>query len=366
MRPSWTTSIQRNLSFLAPRTWFGIHHALSKQIPNPAATLGTFSTWLHHILIPFLLLTTVMHHPRSSYHKPIARSAQQAAIITALSPLNANQIVLCITTIASRLSMWKLSRQEADNEALETLSRDVSFGFASRNWRFDMYFPNEMNFSKKEHQNQKAMLFIPGFLVDHASYASIASRIASEGDILVVVLSLEPLRMAEKFFLELVELKKCMKIATKLWKQKRGYKGVGTLDWSLCGHSYGGYAAMRLATPLAEYLEKSCENKLKVLIWAAGDRESFLTDLSTRNDTSIMVLLGDSDTLCKIDENKYRILQSFLPIDTEIRTIFGSHDNFASYSKEYGISRVEQHRQISNSTIYFLNHHKHNLATPLH
>ena len=360
MKASWTASFQRNLSFLSPRTWRGIHNALKNQIPDSVITFKTISSWFYHILIPFLLLTTAIHQPYSHSKYPIGKSAQQAAVVTLLAPLTimkTAETIPVIKTTLNRMYIWKLLRQEADQEALEILSRDRSIDLATRTSKFDIYFPTPNNLTQKN-ERQRAMLLIPGFLIDHTAYASIASRIALEGDIIVVVLSLEPLRVADNLLVELRDLNRCIRAATKLWNRKCGGKNNGQLEWSLGGHSYGGYAAMRLAPQLADHLNKSCTDKLKVLVWAAGDQKGFLTDLTQQANANIFVLLGTSDNFCNPDDKECQILKSYLPANTRIQFIDGgSHHNFASYSRECGkndIARTEQHKQISFATTDFL------------
>jgi alpha/beta superfamily hydrolase len=357
MSVPWSVSLRRNLKVLSPRTWRGIHNAL--RFPANSSVIN----WVHHVLIPFLLLTTVIHQPYGHSKYSLGKSAQQAATATLIAPLTIIKIAETIPTLKmsfQRLRQWKTLREEADQQGLDILARDISLGSVIRTAMFDVYFPN-VNARLERNSPRKALLFIPGFLIDHTSYASVASRIADEG-VIVVVLSLEPMRLPDKFFLELRDLRRCIEAVTKIWNKKYINKNNTTLEWSLGGHSFGGYAAMRLAPQLAALLNKSNMDKLKVIVMAAGNWEFFLTDLTEQDDISIFVLLGTSDVMCKFGEEESKMLKSYLPEDTQIQFINGgSHHNFASYSKEVAkneISREEQHIQISSATSHFLQNHK--------
>ncbi len=101
---------------------------------------------------------------------------------------------------------------------------------------------------------QKALLFIPGFCVDLTAYARIASQMTSEGNIIIAVISLETSRLADRHFLDLVELGSCM----TFW--------IGALAAILTA----GYAAMRLAPDLVIHLNNQVTIRSKML---AGPRE---------------------------------------------------------------------------------------------
>ena len=352
-------SFQRNLSFLSPQAWLGIHHALRKQIPNSDYVFHMMSLWLKHILIPFLILTSVTCTPFNSSSTRFLTCGKRAALATFVSPMAISQtveVLPSVKTIVDRLRLWKLFRKEAESDAIEALSSAISSNLALRTSSCDIYFPSET----KSDGKQKAMLFIPGLCVDHTAYASIASRMASEGNIIVAVLSLEPFRLADEHFVDLKELRKCMQTVTNLWNDRNGSKN-SSLDWSIGGHSYGAYAAMRLAPDLATYLKKSAIDKIKTVMWAAGNREEFMTDLSQRDDIDAIVLLGSNDSICSLNEDSKRYLQSCLPCYTCLEYIKGAnHDNFASYhcqSDTIQISRLEQQKQVSRKTIGFLFDH---------
>mmetsp|Transcript_3589 Transcript_3589/g.5427 ORF Transcript_3589/g.5427 Transcript_3589/m.5427 type:complete len:208 (-) Transcript_3589:34-657(-) len=205
------------------------------------------------------------------------------------------------------------------------------------------------------------MIFLPGALVDHTSYSSIASRIAHEGNMIVVVLSLEPLRLAGESLVELNNLKRAMRSVTKLWRQRYGCN-KGELEWVIGGHSFGGYGAMRLAIKLAKFLGKSSQNKLKVVVWAAGNNPRFTTDLSAYDNISTLILLGSNDAICRLNSvAEKKALISNLPPESMVHSIKGgTHNNFACYpglaifNGIPGIPRTKQHEQVSDNTMQFL------------
>lgn len=238
MKASSFISFRRNLFFLSPRSWIGVHNALKRQIPNSDFVFRMVIVWLIHILVPFLLLTTLACLPFNSTSTTIVTCARRSLVVTCISPMAITQtaeVLPHMTTIANRLRLWSTLRKEAELDASEALASALSNDRALRNYHCDIYFPRE----RTANDRQKAMLFIPGFCVDHTAYASIASQMASKGNMIVAVLSLEPLRLADQHFLDLVELRSCMKTVTKIWNQRSGYRN-NFLDWSIGGHSYGG------------------------------------------------------------------------------------------------------------------------------
>lgn len=363
MKSQPLATFQRNLLFLSPRSWLGICNALHNQISNSDVVFNCLGDWFRSVLLHFFLLMLAMQDPTTTSSSHLVSKIRlnssfgRAALATCISPVVIAQtadIIPHTRTIADRLRLWKVFRQEADEDALMAISSGLVEDRVVRLSHADFFFPQNIVC----HGKQKAMLFIPGMCVDHTAYASIASRIASEGNVIVVVMSLEPFRIADKYFVDMSELRKCIKTAENLYKKRCGTACV-EVDWCLGGHSYGGYAAFRLAPSLAKYLHKSGHDKLKLVVWAAGDRKQFLTDLSLCEELDVLVLFGSRDELCDLNQGKnVRQLKSYLPKTAQLECIKGAnHNNFASYkgilSTEF-ISRELQHSNVMNKTLRFL------------
>ena len=150
----------------------------------------------------------------------------------------------------------------------------------------------------------------------------------------------------------------------EFWNRKKisSLNGAGSseLEWCICGHSFGGYAAMRLAPGLANHLGKSDTDKLKVVVWAAGARQELLTDLTQMDNMDALVLLGNLDPICHVGNDELKVLKSYLPKDTQqIKFIDrATHHNFASYayppSGDNGLTKMEQQNLVSLATNDFI------------
>jgi hypothetical protein len=68
---------------------------------------------------------------------------------------------------------------------------------AYRRRRYDVYSPSRGGGPDDDHGNHngKALLFLPGALVEHTAYSEVVGRLANIMGFLVVVVSLEPTRM---------------------------------------------------------------------------------------------------------------------------------------------------------------------------
>lgn len=341
------------VSFLKPSVWFGIHHALKKQIPDSDFIYASISSWLKQVLITYLVITAACYNslaPNSPFETRLCSSTTRAAIVTALAPLTLShtiQVLPQIETITNRLSLWQALRQEPESDAIEAIESAKSHGLISRNKSCDIFFP-EIN---RDSDRVKAMLIIPGFCVSHESYAAIASKLAKEHGIIVAIQNLEPFRVADEYFLELKQIKNVMKTVQKEWRRR---DETSTIDeWCFSGHSLGGYCVMRLAPQLASFLQKNASNKLKIMVWGAGDKTEFLTDIKNFDNIKVNILLAKGDTYCNMEDAR-KCLSCKLP-EHSFDIIDGNHENFASYSSSISkTSRSEQHEQIVTKTSEFV------------
>lgn len=338
------------VSFLKPSVWFGIYHALKKQIPDSDFIYTSISSWLKQVLITYLVITAACYNslaPNLPFETRLCSSAARAVIVTAFAP-HTLQVLPQIEIITNRLSLWQALRQEPEPDAIEAIESAKSHGLISRKKSCDIFFPKV---NQDSDRRVKAMLIIPGFCVSHESYAAIASKLAKEHGIIVAIQNLEPFRVADKYFLELKQIKNVMKTVQNEWRRRNV---TSTIDeWCFSGHSLGGYSVMRLAPQLASFLKKNASNKLKIMVWGAGDKKEFLTDIKNFDNIKVNILLAKDDTYCNLEDAR-KCLLSKLP-EHKFDIIDGNHENFASYSPSISkVSRSEQHEQIVTKTCGFV------------
>jgi hypothetical protein len=165
-------------------------------------------------------------------------------------------IVLSLLGVAAFLFLGYISyfmtrhRQAAAPEARQMLVAHVQKGLAARSRKYDLYVPSakhdkESSSSTKDKRSKaegsnssnKALMFLPGALVDHTAYAAIAIQLAERHGILVAVVSLEPTRLANSIFgvttSKLVRLSKEIEGRARTMVASSGE----IYEWSLGGHS---------------------------------------------------------------------------------------------------------------------------------
>lgn len=157
-------------------------------------------------------------------------------------------IVLVLLGVAATLALgygfysMTRHRQRAFPEAKRMLQERVQRGLAVRTRNYDLYIPppgkqKKENSSTSESSN-KALIFLPGALVDHTAYAAIAIQLAERHGILVAVVSLEPTRLAKS--ISGVTTSKLVKLSKEIERRVSGMAVTSsgeTYEWSLSGHS---------------------------------------------------------------------------------------------------------------------------------
>jgi len=373
IKSTWTSKLRNASSFFSPSTWLGICKEASIQssfVQDRRAP--PFVTWIIHLIIPILILTVTLNN--SSF----TGNLKNGSIATLISPLSVGTILQIpeIHKFFSRLDTWRLSRLEADYDATLSLAQDIQSNCALRCDRFDVFFPPACPERMDEVQmKRKAMVFIPGALVSHTAYAVVASRLARDGNMIVVVMSLEPLRLAsENLGAGFHDLLRVMKRIDKLWNEEcrrrhveqgllvRNYEKA-ELGWCIGGHSYGGYTALNLAPQLDRYLKTvGRPERLKVVASAVGVK--FLTDLSENENIDVLVINGSNDSLIELKTREAVMeFQSKLPPTAKcVNILGGTHHNFASYTPPakflelggIGIAREKQHNVYCREILHFL------------
>jgi hypothetical protein len=420
--------VEKVIFFVQPKTWIGIIQALKEQIPNSAHLISDIlKTFFMNIVASFLILQITFsqlppsnllgsststrsiypfiiqpsqshlfkhHHLRyntspsfiTSQYTPV----KNVAAITLLSPYTIaifhEQIMPQINIFMNRMRMWKKLRVQPDNDAIRCLEDSIATNEAIRNNLFDVYFPppslslssSNENMNDKHEKAQKGLLLLPGAFIDHTSYSTIASKIAKKG-LIVAVLSMEPLRLALRGLgADTSDLKRAMQIIEREWIIRSNDRSANTkfnstinsgIEWSIGGHSAGAYGAMRLSSSLKKLLVNKWkrQTKLKIVIWAAGNIERYVPDLSKyKEDMEALVILGSNDPYCNFLSNNSNtallsIFISRLPPMSKCKMVEGgTHNNFASYSGPVefngvpGISKEKQHELIADATAKFI------------
>ncbi|GAX22297.1 hypothetical protein FisN_22Hh089 [Fistulifera solaris] len=235
-------------------------------------------------------------------------------------------------------------RSPAQEDAWRVLSERIMQQRAYRTRKYDVYLPLPTG------RAMEAILFLPGFGVEHVAYAESAARLADAGFVVVVV-SAEPLRVASK------ELGFASSRIRDIPYQVCRELNV-PLSWSVMGHSLGSFTATHVSLEL---------DIPRVVLWGSAPMDDLIADLSNSNKR-VLILQGSEDKIIEFmvpdehvrqqqTENFYRKL----PKNTITKMIEGgNHKGFGSYTpafsieKSSGIPRSEQQSQAVAFTVDFL------------
>lgn len=239
----------------------------------------------------------------------------------------------------------KSTRSPANAEAWSVLSGRITQQRAYRTRRYDVYLPPSLHRGRA----LEAILFLPGFGVEHVAYAESAARLADAGFVIVVV-SAEPLRVASK---ELgFASSKIKDIQHKVCKQ------LDTpLSWSVMGHSLGSFTATHVSLQL---------DIPRIVMWGSAPLDDLIADLSMSNKR-VLVIQGSNDKVIEFmvpdDQVRQKQTENFyrkLPKETITVVIQGgNHNGFGNYTPAFsiespGVPRSEQHSQAVALTVDFL------------
>jgi hypothetical protein len=267
--------------------------------------------------------------------------------VVLISPWSLGSIAPVIPSLkltASLLWNWKNGRCPAMPEAIEFLEERIQTHRAYRTHRYDVYLPPQ------EASNCKAILLIPGALIEHSAYSEIAGRLADAG-FLLVVLSLEPSRVAFK------STGADPGPLRRIFRRIPRETSLQIDEWILVGHSQGTQRAILLPGELGEG-----SNITKVVLWANGN-----TPVPTRAK-SVLVIQGEKDPNLTLFGDRQVVALSLptnSPLSKEIVLPGASHQQFGSYHKTVNsvqsnivgdvatISRVEQQDKVGNLTAAF-------------
>jgi hypothetical protein len=233
---------------------------------------------------------------------------------------------------------------------------------AYRTRRYDIYLPPEPVEANEERSGQ-ALLLLPGALIDHESYSEIAGRLSDAG-ILVVVLSLEPFRMASKY-LGQTSTKVLVRVTKQISKLYPHFQ-----KWSVAGHSFGGY---RVAELIATNDDISSRLPFQnFILWASPAVHQLLalTSPAEKQRIRLLSIQGERDPtrfMMGGDDNLGKILEAF-PHAREVVLKGACHSQFGSYHPTNHtnepnhwthqdvatISRQDQLDQVGNFTLNFM------------
>ena len=249
-------------------------------------------------------------------------------------------------------------RHPALSTAQDLLLERIQCGRAKRTSTCDIYFPASTKTSKSI-----GLLFYPGALVNHTAYSSIAASLSDEG-ILVVVLSLEPVRFVCNLSTAREMTLQALKAVPTEWDTK---------EWVLAGHSAGATLALNLAV---ENDAHPINTRIsKVVVCGAGRNEIGSGGSLRGNATPFRALVvnGSEDNLVKSvgekDHNEF--VNHLLPPNedqegdeslgsTRFVTIEGgNHSQFADYPGSFmdGVASIpanQQQRLFVETTCKFL------------
>jgi hypothetical protein len=309
-----------------------------------------------HTWIVFLIgLTTITVSTRNW------PTAAQVRVLTFLSPYTlgviheTSHIAMALATFCYNCVRF---RKNADQSAVDTLSKRILSKRAMRLDKFDLYLPpipsaSQGHLISSHHAEESlsipGLIFLPGAYVDHTAYSPVAAKLSDKG-ILVAVLSMEPVRLAAPFLGgDSKDIVDAMNSASNKLRAKLSCN----IQWNIGGHSAGAYAAMRLAQQVK--VGKCC-------IWAAGNVDEMVPDLS-RLQLDVLIILASNDRFAFLTEQAKSRFLSKMPKNTSIQSIAGgNHAGFGAYprnelfdgSNEIGLEK--QHELVSSITASFLLH----------
>jgi pimeloyl-ACP methyl ester carboxylesterase len=252
---------------------------------------------------------------------------------------------------SSVVAIWTKKRSFTLPDAYQVLQEQLDSQGAYRRRRYDVYLPSNQN----DDNTTKGILFLPGALVEHAAYSEIATNLSQDGNLLVVVISLEPTRISA--FLSTSEFRA---IQRKVQKEH----GRRVTEWTIAGHSLGAKRAVELAEEL---------NFPKVVLWGFGGFHSLSLLQKLPESVHCLIINGSKDGLVIEPILRGRGMEEFeasLPSNVRHTMIQGgSHQYFGTYKPQVkpamlkntststdfaDISRHEQHAQVSSLTAEFV------------
>lgn len=233
-----------------------------------------------------------------------------------------------LTLYVHELRQFVKNRQPAFKSAQNLLWERIQSGRAKRLEEYDIYLPppNASSSSSKQ-----GLIFFPGALVSQTAYASIAAKLSDAG-IVVVVMSLEPTRIA-------LDVSSCHKRALLVMYEVLTLGlNMSVDEWNLGGHSMGASMSMVLAAKMAPS---------KLILCGIGRNDWDIPPKFKTSATKVLVVNGSEDPSVQADkQTRWEAFHSVLPPAkeengndakgfTEYVTIQGgNHSGFAHYGPQ--------------------------------
>jgi hypothetical protein len=331
--PMFEPTIRDKLAWFSPKTWWGI-----LQLQNASSfcdfQLETFINGILGSLIPLLIVSLLCTLDIGSPHRLVP-----ATLVSPWTIASVDTTLAELRSVRKVCNGWKKMRKQTDEEAVNTLIERIESGRAHRCPRFDLYMPLEYR--------GQALLFFPGACVPHTAYSEVAAQMSDNG-LVVVVASMEPLCMPSAGLG--ADAPPMRRIIQQVDRDYLPYPA----QWSLGGHSFGAFAAMRLALEL---------DPASVVFWGAGSFLKTTTNISMLN-CSVLAIQGSNDCIAKHTPESWQTFLNELPPNTTRKVIRGgTHNGFASYpgipatDGISGITKEHQRKQTAEATSKFIFQH---------
>ena len=307
--PAKASVMLDRLRLLNPFLWFGIvelFHDLGR-VNVSKLVAGLLRSVFSSVLLCFL--------------------APKAVPMALLSPWSYGSLqpsLLELTHATGILNGWRQARCPALPVAIESWEQRVQNHLAYRKRRYDVYLPSSCLYDKDAEKQTsekivKGVVLIPGGLVDHTAYSEIAGRLADAG-ILVIVISLEPTRIAARF------AGADAKTLVPIMKDTTTTTGLKVDEWIIMGHSQGTAKAIRLPTEFSRLPHGPVISKLVLM---APGNTPVMTDapqvLVLQGEKDPILNFGDRSVVAESLKNKVNSREVVLP--------GASHKQFGSYLK---------------------------------
>mmetsp|Transcript_39744 Transcript_39744/g.44780 ORF Transcript_39744/g.44780 Transcript_39744/m.44780 type:complete len:537 (-) Transcript_39744:57-1667(-) len=235
--------------------------------------------------------------------------------------------------------------------------------------KYDVFLPsstdkNIHNDKKDDDDNTKnkriGLILYPAPMINHTAYSQIAAKISDKGNIIVVVMSMEPFRMN----LDSVEneTKRVLQVMYELLTDIAPNYPVS--EWTIGGHSLGSHLAIKVA-------QATSPGTSKAVIWGCINRpldyKSSTLSLPT-NKIDVLLLNGSEDKSVNSVPERNNLLTILPPREgSSGRTIYrtipgGNHNGFGHYERPKNqkkdgkrtITLEDQQGIVVDETVQFL------------
>lgn len=193
---------------------------------------------------------------------------------------------LALPIICSAIFIFVLARKFVNNRhpafqsAQDILMERIKVGRAKRKKDiYDLFLPPPSSTQVGNRDKKHGIIFFPGALVNHTSYASVASKLSDKG-ILVVVVSLEPIRFDNN-----TETNK--QRALKAMQEVVFENDITVDEWTLSGHSAGAAVAMNLVSEMQIGINR--------MVLCGATKKSFEENAVSRNSNAKVLLVNASE-----------------------------------------------------------------------